>query len=354
MIYRLRKTAASGAYLVLIWLTWQWFQGDTAWTFSIGCTIVSGLWLGLTFFEQGNLFRTYFDILSRLKVLLPLSLGVALAGLALWFGGSTALKTIAGVELLLWLGIYVRYRLNRKKYITQGHGPLPKGTWVNPPVDAIEPFDLILTSGNIARRLRESVGHGEVAIDIRGKLYFLSSYMESGTVLEEASKVCERLVATNNHYVVLRPTASFTREQFEATPHLASIILAQNKAWIKQAQQKRTRFINKLPLFKSWKQALIRKFPVTGYDWTGLLIGQTHKDHWTCVGVCLELYRRIGMKTNNYGTGLLGLGTGLLDPIMPVRFLNDPAFQILTEKDRDELERVRAADTVTIEPPTGD
>ena len=94
--------------------------------------------------------------------------------------------------------------------------------------------------------------------------------MEKGTVLEEASKVCDRLVATNNHYVVLRPTANFTKEQFEATPHLANIILAQNKAWIKQAQEKRTRLINKLPLFKSWKQFLIRKFPVTGYELDGI------------------------------------------------------------------------------------
>jgi hypothetical protein len=39
---------------------------------------------------------------------------------------------------------------------------------------------------------------------------------------------------------------------------------------------------------------------------------------WTCIGACLELYRRLGVPTDD-GTGLLGFGTSLLDPIMPVR-----------------------------------
>jgi hypothetical protein len=41
---------------------------------------------------------------------------------------------------------------------------------------------------------------------------------------------------------------------------------------------------------------------------------------------------------NHYGTGLLGIGTGLLDPIQPQRFLNDPHFELLTEKHRLEHE----------------
>ena len=53
-------------------------------------------------------------------------------------------------------------------------------------------------------------------------------------------------------------------------------------------------------------------------------------DHrWTCIGACLELYHRLGVRTNPYGTGLLGFGSTLFDPIMPVRFLSDPAFRLL-------------------------
>ncbi len=62
--------------------------------------------------------------------------------------------------------------------------------------------------------------------------------------------------------------------------------------------------------------------------------GRRAPSHWTCIGACLELYSRLGVKTHHYGTGLLGLGTGLLDPIMPVRFLSDPAFVLLTEEDK--------------------
>ena len=103
MIYRLRKLASTGAYLILIWLTWEWFQGDTAWTFSLGCTMVSGMWLALTFFELRNLFSTYFDILSRLKILIPIALGTTLAVLSLWFAGPHELKFFAGLELAAWL-----------------------------------------------------------------------------------------------------------------------------------------------------------------------------------------------------------------------------------------------------------
>jgi hypothetical protein len=65
-------------------------------------------------------------------------------------------------------------------------------------------------------------------------------------------------------------------------------------------------------------------------------MGRVTKDHWTCVGACLEVYERLGIKTNQYGTGLFGYGTTLFDPIMPVRFLSDPAFTLLTTNDQTE------------------
>lgn len=41
-----------------------------------------------------------------------------------------------------------------------------------------------------------------------------------------------------------------------------------------------------------------------------------------------------GIKTVQYGTGLSGMGDGLLDRIMPESFLSDPALRELTETDR--------------------
>jgi hypothetical protein len=49
------------------------------------------------------------------------------------------------------------------------------------------------------------------------------------------------------------------------------------------------------------------------------------QDRWTCIGACLDLYERLGVRTNPYGTGLLGFGTTLFDSIMSVRFLSDRA-----------------------------
>lgn len=338
MLYRLAKIATSAAYLLLLWLTWQWFHSNLEWGFSLGCVLVSGLWIGLTVFELGHLFRTYFDVFSRAKILVPVGLGLVLSGLALW-QGAAGLKVVAAVELAVWLGVYVAYRRNKAKYRIQGHGPMPKNAWINPPVEALNgDLELILTSGNMANRLHETVGHGELAVRMPdGKVWLLSSYMEKGTVLQDAARVANGL-ARRGHYVVLRLNKPITDTQRAMIPHLVNILLEQNCNWRSAAQARRERFINALPLPKSWKAKLHKKLRVTGYDWLGLLTGQRNRDHWTCIGICLEFYHRLGIKTNEYGTGILGLGTGLFDPIKPARFLSDPAFRLLTQDDRRAFE----------------
>lgn len=341
MLYRLKKVATSFAYLLLIWLTWQWFHGNLAWGFSLSCVLVSAFWLALTFSELGHLFRTYFDVFSRLKMTIPITLGLLLSGLALW-KGIPELKFVAGAELVAWGVIYAMYRRNKRQYSTQGHGPMPKGAWINPPVEALNgDLELILTSGNMANRLRETVGHGEVAVRMPdGKVHLLSSYMEKGTVLQDAERVANSL-ASKGHYIVLRLTKPLNEDQRAMVPHLVRVLLDQNNQWRTAAQARRDKLIGSLPLPGSWKEKLSAKFRVTGYDWIGLFAGQRHTDHWTCVGVCLEFYHRLGIKTNDYGTGILGFGTGLLDPIMPVRFLSDPAFRLLTEEDKRAFEASR-------------
>jgi len=341
MLYRLKKIATSFAYLLLIWLTWEWFHGNLAWGFSLSCVLVSAFWIALTWFELGHLFRTYFDVFSRLKMTVPIALGLVISALAVVWG-AFELKVVGGVEIALWLVIYGLYLRNKRQYRIQGHGPMPKDAWINPPVEALNgELELILTSGNMANRLRETVGHGEVAVKLDGKVWLLSSYMEKGTVLQEASRVANSL-ARKGHYIALKLTKPLTEHQKAMIPHLVQVLLEQNCQWRSAAQARRERFINALPVPKSTKAWLINKLRVTGYDWLGLLAGQRHSDHWTCIGICLEFYHRLGIKTNEYGTGILGLGTGLLDPIMPVRFLSDPAFRLMTEADRREYEARKA------------
>ena len=76
--------------------------------------------------------------------------------------------------------------------------------------------------------------------------------------------------------------------------------------------------------------------------WRAIAVGSRAINRWTCIGACLELYERMGIKTRHYGTGLLGLGTGLLDPIMPVRFLSDPAFKLLDETNKEAYDFIKA------------
>lgn len=334
MFYRLLKTATSVAYLLLIWLTWQWFQGGLNWEFSAGCLLVSSFWLALTRLEMRSLFKTYFDVLSRLQVLLPVVLGVVLSSLSFFSANSMLLQALAGLSLLWWGYIYFLYRKNRKQYIKQGHGPLPKDCWLNPDPRALQPGDLILTSGRIATRLHESVGHGELALRLAdGTMGCFSSYMEKGAIMNDLATFTAK-VESRGHYVVMRLAKPLTEKQVALAADLADVMLEQNRQWRDSQRARRLALISRLPVPASFKAFLSKKFRVTGYDWLGLFLGRRASNRWTCIGACLELYWRLGIKMNTYGTGLLGLGTGILDPIMPVRFLSDPAFRILSEQDR--------------------
>lgn len=332
MYYRFMKCAYSLAYLSLIWLSWRWFKGGLDWGFASGCVAISGMWLVLTRLQMRHAFKTYFDTLSRLQILIPAAIGLVVSGLAAYATDSTWLRLVAGLEFAWWFYIYWLYRRNRKQYITQGHGPLPKGTWVNPPLQAVQPGDLILTSGRIANTVQESVGHGEVAIRMPdGSMGAFSSYMAKGAVVNDLGWLMERWLDKGEHYVVMRLSTPLTEDQVDGAHQIAQQLMAVNDAWRTGANKRRAWLINRLVLLpRSWREWLIEKTKATGYDWPGLFVGNRAVNKWTCIGACLELYQQLGIKTRPYGTGLLGLGTGLLDPIMPVRFLNDPAFRLLT------------------------
>lgn len=333
MYYRLVKGATTLAYLSLILLTWLFMDGGLDWRLSLGCTAISGLWLILTRFQMGHLLKTYFDVLSRLELVIPLTIGASLAGLAVVLPHHPALRVVAGIELITWGYVYLSYQRNRRRYIVQGHGPVPAGTWISPPADVLQPGDLLLTSGRVAAHLHESVGHGEmVLLAPAGDKMAFSSYMAYGLVLNPLEDVTTATEQTG-HYIVLRPRMPWSQDQIRRAWQIAQDMLAANQGWKERVNGRRRKFIASLPLPRDWKERLTSIFQATGYDWLGLFMGRLTRDHWTCVGACLELYRRLGIKTNPYGTGLLGFGTTLFDPIMPVRFLSDPAFKLLKVDD---------------------
>jgi hypothetical protein len=161
--------------------------------------------------------------------------------------------------------------------------------------------------------------------------------MARGTVLNPLDEVASATLE-HGHYIVLRLKEPLSKERTARAALIAQEMVQETVEWRDRVNDARAQFFDALPLPIEMRKALIKRFKASGYDWLGLFMGRLAPDHWTCIAACLELYRRLGIKTNRYGTGLLGFGTTLFDPIMPVRFLSDPAFKMLTDSDRDAVE----------------
>jgi hypothetical protein len=331
--YRLLKGGDTIAYLALLWLSWRFFDGELHWRLAIGAVVLSGGWLLLTALRMNRLFTTYFDVLSRLEVVVPAALGAVLALLAFFHTPHLATQVVAVAELAGWGVLLLRYRRNRIRFVRQGHGPVPAGCWVSPPADVLAPGDLILTSGMVAAGLRESVGHGETVVRLAdGALASFTSRMDQGALLHGAEEFTTAL-RSHGHFIVLRLRAELSPEQVRRAGEIAREMIDENRRWAERTNRRRRAWIARLPLPAARKERLAGAVRASGYDWLGLFMGRLAPDRWTCIGACLELYRRLGIETAAYGTGLLGFGTTLFDPIMPVRFLSDPAFRLLSRDD---------------------
>ena len=330
------KACNTVSYVAIIYLTWRFLTHNLDWKLSTGCVVVSGAWLFLTRIKVDHLLQTYFDILSRMEVQLPVFLGAALSFIAIvapvyhpYF------HVVALFELACWIYIYILYRRNQKLFKKQGYGPVPYDTWVSPPASVLRAGDLLLTSGNIARELHESVGHAEMVLETPdGKKVLFSSYMEKGTKIHAVEDVTEE--GQKGHYIGLHLKTPWDVEQKERSYRIALEMVAANEKWAAEENARIDKRIDFVPLPAAWKNYLREHIKTSGYDWFGTFMGRTAENRWTCIGSALVLYHIMGVKTNHYGTGLLGFGTTMLDPILPVRFLADPAFELIIKEDRND------------------
>jgi len=336
--FALVKAANTIGYFALIYLTWRFATGHFDWKISYGCVLINACWLVLTRIKTDHLLQTYFDIFSRLELELPVVSGMILSIAAVLSPCHWLTKGLAVLEALCWIYIWIIYNRNKQRFKVQGYGPVPINTWVSPPASELAAGDLILTSGNIARDLHESVAHAEMVIQrADGKLGLFSCYMEKGAKIH----TLESLTSSNykGYYIALELRHPWTEDQKVRATSIAEEMVRKNEEWRDHENEKIGKFISRLPLPESTKDYLKKRFWASGYDWFGTFMGRVVPDRWTCIGACVELYHRMGVKTNFYGTGLLGFGTTLFDPIMPVRFLSDPAF-VLIEKQQSGADQV--------------
>ncbi len=330
--FAFHKAATTAGYLGLLLLTWRLIDGKAMWQVSAGSTFLSAAWLILTRLKMYHLLQTYFDVFSRLEIVVPMGLGVVLSVVALMTPSGRELHATAVLEIIIWGLLFGIFWRNKSRYEKRGYGPVPKGTWISPPASVFKPGDLILTSGNVARRLRESVGHAAAVVqDPGGALFAISSHMDRGCTLEPIEDVLQE--TRHGYYIVLELAHQIPDSELPKMYELAMEMVKENRDWSSARNVTWHKFVVALPVPQSWKDFLLKVYRCTGYDWLGMLFGRLPPHRWTCIGAALELYHRMGIKTNPYGTGLLGFGTSLLDPIMPVRFLADPAFRLLTKDD---------------------
>lgn len=341
--YALIKAANTIGYFVMLHLTWRFCTHRFDWQLSTGCVVLSACWLILTRIKVDHLLQTYFDILSRIELQVPVVLGMVLSLVALVAHAyHPIVHMIAIAEFAFWIHIFFLYRRNKSQFKRQGYGPVPLNTLVNPPASVLRPGDLILTSGNIAKELHESVGHAEMVLQMPdGRLMLFSSYMAKGTCFH----ALEELTGPDykGHYIGLHLKKPWTESESAQATKIAESMVALDKQWAAEENIRVSKRIQILPLPENVKAQLRKIFHASGYDWFGTFMGRVADNRWTCIGACVELYNRMGVPINHYGTGLLGVGTTIFDPILPVRFLADPAFELIKTSEYSEPAKIGIA-----------
>src|SRR5262249_10098838 len=152
-----------------------------------------------------------------------------------------------------------------------------------------------------------------------------------GVVMNPLEEVLPRR-AKRGITVARVPIVPWTEEQCRHSLLQARAMLRQNKEYVVRTRTSREKICARLPFGSLLKRLLDKLMPVTGYDWFGLFLGRIKINHWTCIGSVQELLWRMGITLDRYfGTGLLGAGTSIADPIMPARFFELRCYRDLTE-----------------------
>lgn len=328
---RLCKQFSFLGHVASLGLIWLFATRPTGIGLAGACLVLSALALAVTLWQFTTLLRSYGNVFSRVRVLVALVWGGSLSLCALAVGPGMLMRVLAVTSLAFWCYVLWRYRVNTTRFDKVGSGPLRADTWVSPPAEALEPGDVLCTSGRVANWLYQSTGHTEDVIPYEGRLMLFSSWFETGACLNELGRICKP--SDRNHYYVLRRRVPLTDEQKRKMEGEAKKMLEENRAFAERLKAKRA---GMRPFLRDFME---KRWPATGYDWVGSWNGRIADDHWTCTGVHLTLMRRCGISVPNLGVGLFGLGTGIGDFLNTEDLASDRGLRRLTLADKEEFER---------------
>ena len=330
MNWRLKKFLVAVTNVALIAVIVQLFRHQLNWDLAIGSLTLGAVRLALTFGTIRATFANYFDWMYRIRFRMSFYTGVGLAAVACFAAAYQAVYFVAAIELLAWCALYYLWRQNRFDYTETPHGRIPANAWLNPPLAVLEEGSAIITNGTFAPNKEHPLGHAEWIYTRDGKKRLASTWIKTGFLTNDAEVLIGKWIRGKHHFLNLRLTTPLTEEQKANAPRINDEMKADNERWVQKVTASRSRKINLLPIPQTWREKLIAKYTPTGYSWAGLITGLRFSDHWTCFGSQMEYYARQGLKMRHYGSGILGLGTGLLDPLNPGRLLDDPNFELLT------------------------
>lgn len=338
--------------------------------FVLTCLSVCGLFSALNVFQVGlgwfvfinaihkYVKETFINPFSRLLYVLATGLGLGTSIVASILFGPIVLKLASALMVIPWLYIFGLFMIEYDKYEDRGCGLMPKGADDSPTVDQWKPGMVLVSEGLGPSENRLAFRHGEIILWNYDEncLMTFSNYMEYGCRFYQADEVYDRFVNRNKErFWLLEPVVPLTEAQLRQlwqeakAMHTANVRLRvdQNKAlkveltklFAKLTKQEKLKFKSFVAETKEENEELeaksvafvnaevekqMKKRYSTGYYWMGLWVGvESKRPEWTCISCVLVLLHRVGMKTARHALGLFGLGTGTLDPIIPVNFVTD-------------------------------
>jgi hypothetical protein len=326
---QLRKMFTFSCHLLFLVLACHFTFQTSSLIWADRLLVLDAILLTLTYSHFVHILRTYGNVFSRILAIETLALGIPLSAAALYLGGAAHVSLLAGPALAAWLYFAYRYQRNKARYETQGCGPVPVDTCVKIPSEIVRPGDAIGTGGQMAKLLRQGVGHTECVIPWQGEYKLFSSWFETGACLNDVKRILKPDPKYPNYLLQRRPP--LTAEQIELMEYVVRSMMAQNQAFREKVVARRAR----LP---GWLRKFMDKhFPATGYDWLGRYTGRRAPDRWTCNVAYLEALRRSCVDVVRLGHGAAGLRTGWFDFPNTEDLRGDPALHLVRNAEVPDL-----------------